>query len=152
MGQWKDLPHEVVLLINTELPYRGSWKFVNKQLYTIYQSFKFASISFNFQDPTSDSKHNSVINSSFQPGKWVKSVSLYNFTAPQKVENSARMSALHLEKYTLALINVLWMIGVIFQQCSWNVIFGGWNLCLHLMMQDPSLQFTSTQRIVCEAL
>lgn len=96
MTHWEDLPYEVVVLIAKKLSLQGKWKFVNKQLYTIHQSFQFEHVELVYSMSKYDLNYNVNINSPFQPGKWVKRRTLTHFKAPQYYEDASKLSVLHL--------------------------------------------------------
>lgn len=93
----EDLPQKMVQLIADELEkgyYGEQWILVNKQLYTLHLSLTFAQITLNYQNPTSDKKYNTIVNSSFSPGRLVEAICLTNFRAPHDLENLDRNSTL----------------------------------------------------------
>lgn len=57
------------------------WMFVNKQLHEVYDSFEFVSITIAL-DPAKDKQFNAIINSICKPGRWIRSISVKDLTAP----------------------------------------------------------------------
>lgn len=79
MGQWKDLPYEVVQRIAQELEEcDGGWMFVNKQLHDMHLSIIYQDVSIRL-DQGSDATFNAIINSPFKPGLKVKELYVKDF-------------------------------------------------------------------------
>lgn len=81
MGQWKDLPYEILAQIVETLQFqKGPWCTANKQMYTIFQSLEYKTICTDTSN--SDKTFNAIINSCFDPGQHFKEVTLNKFIAP----------------------------------------------------------------------
>lgn len=90
MGQWDDLPYEVRPQIVEELlEEEGTWQQANKQMYTMFQSFDFQSISINLQKP--DKYFFSIMKSPLKPGIYVKELTINELIIPKdtvKIESA----------------------------------------------------------------
>lgn len=85
MGQWKDIPNEILSKITQPLgtsSKQNQWMYDNKQWHALYQSKAFKTISINLQltDPTI----NIILNSVFLPGEWAKKITFKTRKAPNK--------------------------------------------------------------------
>lgn len=71
----------VELLQNDE----GSWRWTNKQMYTMYQSFAFKTIYISLNKPSK--VFNSIMNSPCNPGQWVKTVHPSQLSPPDDLSS-----------------------------------------------------------------
>lgn len=82
MAKWKDLPHKVVTQIVDCLKShtrKKQWMFTNKALYEAYLAFQYKTQFVDSQN-TSDNPVDATLNSPLLSGRYIKTLSLKNFT------------------------------------------------------------------------
>lgn len=93
MVQWQDIPYEVKIEIVKEAKDKearddedeGTWTWADRQMYTTYQSFEFEEVSIDF-NRKEQKYYNSIKNSCFKRGRWVKYLTLENLPVPQDLQ------------------------------------------------------------------
>jgi hypothetical protein len=82
MGEWSDLPYEVIFrlakrLFDSITLQEEQWIFVSKNLHTLFQSFKFQSIHLALNQD-SDQAFQAILKSPLQPWSLGKEIHLQN--------------------------------------------------------------------------